>query len=827
MVCLALLNRERRRLRSYRLMEELFRAFSLMTLSTIGAFCFHRILLFFKWTAEYALEISIVALGLLLLMVCWSIVSRRRRWRRLSYADVAGEIENQNPYFRLHPEERSELRIAGSLLDSKRSEESEDFALAHIRRIDSRISDWAWFLRPPSLLGGWLVTLGFFTVILSQFPSVSEIGLPKSGFMWSPQGHEVLLPFPGAEWERRTGSISTTIGSKVRFDAPKTFLQPYVFVQLNDRWSVFACTQFCEFEVQGSGQYSVGHLLQRSAAFPIQSFMDEPPRSAIWVKVNGDLVPGAALQLLNIKDLNLDLTATDDLRLSKLVLIHKYMDQEEVVDTIKADGKAFRASFILKMDGWKGGLHLIYLEPHDDFTSSRSEPLQITYNDESTLREKRLRDLEALINEWTHVLADLIESKLDKKLSDSLRSRLKEIQYPGMESSGLIAAYSKELQLLSDRILGWIDIRAPMTQVDDLIKRTERSILYGLSLLFQERAGDIGQTAADLKSSQADLSKLLEQIKSGKLDINSEALEEAFKELAKQLEEMQKKIAQLPKGPQDDLINREALEAQAQEAQSLADRIEEIRKQAQSGDSKGALRELESLLNQLSILSREMERGLEQWQQNMNQGALQKSQEFAKKIDGIKKRQEELMKETEAAKEKLEKLETKPFSIKDKKDLRDQEALEKKVESLEAKQEKLSEDLKEAGEQFDKSLEGTEWSQLFRSEDAKALESETGERMIQSKEGLDSFRMTESLTNQQEAVEMLKKISEGQKQMQQQMQQMSESMSPSAPEKMEILGSEGKGEKERKRKIMESLKQNVGEKYQKSHERYFEELLQR
>lgn len=824
---MALLKRERRRLRSYRLISEFFRAFSLMAVAAIGAFCLYRILLILKLTSTYALEVSLLGLGTLLLMICWNGFSRRRVWSHLSFAEVADEIESQNPYFKSHPHERSELRIAGSFLDEQRSEESEAFRLAHIQRIDSRVGDWAWSLRPRKALGLWLATLGFFTVVLSQFPQLNEVGLPKTGFMWSPQGHEVLLPFPDAQWEQRAGSISTTMGSKVRFEAPKTSLQPYVFVQLNDRWSVFPCDQFCEFEVRGSGQYSVGNLLRRSAAFPIQSFMDEPPRSAIWVKVNGDMVPGASLQLLNIKDLKLELTATDDLRLSKLVLIHKYMESEEVIDTIKAEGKAFRTSYTLKMNGWKGGLHLIFVEPHDDFASSRSEPLQITYNDESTLREKRLRDLEALINEWTHVLADLIESKLDKKLSESLRSRLKEIQYPSMESSGLMAAYIKELQSLSDRIQGWIDIRSPMTQVDDLIKRTERSILYGLSLLFQERAGDIGQTAADLKSSQADLSKLLEQIKSGKLDINSETLEEAFKELAKQLEELQKKISQLPKGPQDDMINREALESQAQEAQSLADRIEDIRKQAQSGDSKGALRELESLLNQLSILSREMERGLDQWQQNMDQGALQKSQEFAKKIDQIKKQQEDLIKATESAKEKLEKLEQKPFSIKDKKDLNEQEKLEQQIESLESKQEKLSEDLKEAGQQFDKALEGTEWSQLFRSEEAKALESEAGERMIESKEGLDSFRMMESVTNQKEAVEMLKKMSEGQKQMQQQMQQMSESMSPSAPEKMEILGSEGKGEKERKRKIMESLKQNVGEKYQKSHERYFEELLQR
>jgi hypothetical protein len=46
-------------------------------------------------------------------------------------------------------------------------------------------------------------------------------------------------------------------------------------------------------------------------------------------------------------------------------------------------------------------------------------------------------------------------------------------------------------------------------------------------------------------------------------------------------------------------------------------------------------------------------------------------------------------------------------------------------------------------------------------------------------------------------------------------------------QKIEIRGTESKSEKERRRKIMDSLKQQVGEKYQQSHERYFEELLQR
>jgi len=823
----ALLDRERRRLKAYRFLQEFFRSSVLAAVGFVGVFCIQRVLLAVAKVSIHSEAISQGLLGLLVLWILGDFYRRRFLWSRIRYAEVAEEIEKQNPYFKANRQERSELRIAGSFLDETRSEESAEFCEAHLQRADLLSRAWSWSLRPRLFFALLIAAAGFLSIFVSQLPSFEEVGLPRVGLVWTPKTHEILPPYADASWEKRVGSVSATRGSRVRVEAPHSWLQTFVFVFSNQRWSAERCENFCEFEIRESGQFSIGTLLSRSSAFPVQSLLDEPPRSAVWVQVNGDLVPGASLQLLNIKDLNLELTASDDLRLKKIAVIHRYGETEEVLETFEAQGKSFRGGYKLRMEGWKGGLHLILLEPHDDFSSSRSEPLQITYNDEATLREKRLRDLEALLNEWTHVLADLIESKLDQKLAGGLKDRLKDIQYPEVESSGLIAAYVKELQLLSDRVAGWIETRSPMSQVDNLIDRTERAILYGLSLLFQERAGDISQTTSELKSSQADLAKLLEQIKAGKLDLDSEALEQAFKELAKQLEDLQKKIADLPKGPQDDMINREALEAQSQEAQSLADRIEEIRKQAQSGDSKGALREMESLLNQLSILSREMERGLEQWQQNMDQGALQKSQEFAKKIDEIKKKQESLVEETKVAKEKLEELEQKPFNRRDSKDEREQQKLEKKIESLESKQSDLSQQLKQAAEEFDKALEGTEWSQLFRSEEAKTLEDQAGERMLKSKDGLSTLRMMESVTNQQEAVELLKKISEGQSKMQEKVQQMPETGRAPAPERMEILGSEGKGEKERKRKIMESLKQNVGEKYQKSHERYFEELLQR
>jgi ABC-type transporter Mla subunit MlaD len=74
----------------------------------------------------------------------------------------------------------------------------------------------------------------------------------------------------------------------------------------------------------------------------------------------------------------------------------------------------------------------------------------------------------------------------------------------------------------------------------------------------------------------------------------------------------------------------------------VADKIEEIKKQMASGDSKGAMRELESLLNQLSILSKEMERTLDQWKSNLDQGAMQAQEKFMKKLQDLRKKQEEL-----------------------------------------------------------------------------------------------------------------------------------------------------------------------------------------
>ncbi len=192
--------------------------------------------------------------------------------------------------------------------------------------------------------------------------------------------------------------------------------------------------------------------MKRSSAYPLQVFSDEPPKSAVFVNVAGESVPSASLEIINEKKLELELTATDDIRLVEVRLIHRFAQKDEVLEAIPVSGKFLKQKYLLNMEGWAGGDHEILLEPHDDFQLGHSDSVHILYNDEKSMREKRIRDLEALINDWTHVLADLLESKMDKKMSDSLESRLKGIEYPDMEKDGILAAYVKELKMLSEVI---------------------------------------------------------------------------------------------------------------------------------------------------------------------------------------------------------------------------------------------------------------------------------------------------------------------------------------------------------------------------------------
>ncbi len=827
---LRVLRRERMRLRFYICLEFLLR------LGFLAA-----VFVSIAWLAQLSNAVFKVPAGVLVasrlfyfgvIIFCFWRVARRfvRQWRRITLIRAADAIEKQSRFFVSHPDWKSELKSAAAFLEKSATTEFENAHIARIARYARALSTPVW---PRWTLCSRLVFVGFLFAAASTAPQFDLIPVPSQIRSWTPSQFEALLPFEGATWISQKGLVSGVKGSRIRFVPPDfgAALRSYLFLKPNEGpWRAILCTEVCEITLEEGGQFAVGTLIERSSLFPLVVVNDDPPKSALFAEVAGELVPALTLEIMNESSLPLELTASDDVRLTTVELIHKFKDQEEVLQQRQVLKPYFKEKFILSFEGWKGGLHEIYLRPSDDFQSGTSQSLRIFYNDEDTLREKRIQELQGLLDEWVHVLADLIESKIDDQVVAGLSQRLGQIQYPQMEDQSVAAAYVKELQKLSQRIQLWVEAGGEPRALPDLISRTEKQILYGLSLIFQEKAGDLASTQESLSQSQADLSKMLEQLKEGKLDLNSKVMEEAFKKLAEKLKALQEKISSLPQGPQDDMMNREALEQQAQESEDLAKRIEDIRRQAAQGDEAGAMKELESLLNQLSILTKEMERGLDQWKNNLDQGTLQKATEFAKKLDEIKKREETLNQKTQKLSEKMKKLDESQQQVFSQKEAQELKKMQEDLEKQQEEQKKIGEEFQKAIEGFDQAMEGSEWKQLFRSGETIEQESQVRERLTQSEDGLRDQRLEEAKTGQQEAIELLNQMQESQKKKMQQMQQLSQGESATGNlknEKVEIIGSETKGEKERRRKIMDSLKQKVGDKFQQSHERYFEELLQR
>src|SRR5690606_25333401 len=115
----------------------------------------------------------------------------------------------------------------------------------------------------------------------------------------------------------------------------------------------------------------------------------------------------------------------------------------------------------------------------------------------------------------------------------------------------------------------------------------------------------------------------------------------------------------------------------------LQERIAQIQEQIANGNSETALKELESLINQLSILSKEIGRSFDQWQENLAQGALQSSEAFENRLKEIRERQEELAKKTRKLEEKQKELEKKNlFDLSPE----DREKIQKEFENLKSEQ---------------------------------------------------------------------------------------------------------------------------------------------
>ena len=748
---------------------------------------------------------------------------------------AAARIEEESDYFENQKQFKTELTTAAAFILKPESTRAE-FEIAHIDIWTKRLGAYFVEIRPRFMDLGIFVIGALSVLAVSSVAGQRTYHLPVRVEAWSMTSYEEKLPYPDAEWTPKTGSLNVIRGSKIRFKAPDFGIwQSFFYVrEEGGAWNYKICGEYCEWKVEKNAQYAIGSLWYRSAKFPLLAIPDEAPKAVLFVLEGEQLIPSAIVKAENKKSLNIQLLASDDIRLRSYTLLHRFEEADESLSESEVYSKHFRMDYLLAMEDWKGGRHEIILKVKDDRLETESLPLTIYYADEEFMREQRIQNLRALVDEWVHILGDLLETKEDQRIFSELPGRLKSLSYSQDMGEGLIAVYVEELMRLSQRIEEQLIESGRMSLVPELIKETEKQILYGLSLIFREKAGDLQSSTQGLDDSRKNLGDLIRKLRDGKEKLSSEKVQKAFEDLLSKIEDLQNKIKNLPQGPQDEMLNREALDEQLSESQALEERIAEIQEMIANGREEQAIKELESLMNQLGILSKEVERSMDQWQENFDQGAMQASEKFQNSLKEIREQQEKLAEKTEALKDKQQNLEQK--SQKDWKpmDEKDQEALDKEFKEISEEESRLQDKFQKLTENFDKAVQGSDWEQVFRSQEAKDTETRILDRMGEATEKLNEQRAHDSLTYEKEAVDLLQKAESNQQKMREQVQKQSEmqmgaggSRSKDVHEKIELLDSERRGQKERRQKIMNSLRQKVEGRFQGSHERYFEDLLQR
>jgi len=744
-----------------------------------------------------------------------------RRWskKNISIESVASEIEKKSIFFQLNPQYRSELVSAASFLKNET-----EFERAHYEVWENRLEEFKVQLRASKKFWMGVVLVSICLIIQGSLSQRLQIFLPSKQEAWFLSEYEYRLPMAEASWIKKRGAVSVVKNSSLRFLSPNHFpFKTYIFFQLSDGpWQMKPCHEYCEIQVPNRMSYAVGSLARMSPIFPILALDDEAPRPIIFLKEKDDLIPHPSLRIANRSDLVLELIASDDLSLKKVSLIRRQANSEIELFSQDFFEPRFKRDYVLDLEDWPGGESEVILVASDASQTRESAPLILFYEDEEFLREQRLMSIRSLLDQWVHVLADLLESERDKRLSSELFERLESIEWPTQELEGNLKIFVEGLKRLDEKIRRDLSL-ADSSKIQSLIERVEKQILYGLSLILQEKAGDLNQSTQDLNAAQGDLQSLLDNIKSGKEELKSEILQEAFEKLMKQIESLQDKIKNLPQGPSDQMINREALDEQLSQSEELQDKINEIQNQISAGNEAQALRELESLINQLSILSKEISRSFEQWQENLARGAVESSQRFEKKLEALRKRQEELIKKTDDLKEKKS-AEQRQLSEKEEREF------EKQSQDLQKQQDEIAKEFNDVTQEFKESLQGSEWEQVFSNFESTELEASVRERMEDASHALSESDLAEALLQEKESAEILKQMESVQQQARDQLENMAQQLSGSESqrrEKVEIIESEGRGERKRRQKIMNSLKQKVDESFQRSHERYFEELLQR
>ena len=281
---------------------------------------------------------------------------------------------------------------------------------------------------------------------------------------------------------------------------------------------------------------------------------------------------------------------------------------------------------------------------------------------------ERMDDTLELLDEVIKVLA---EDELSKKSTRrAIANMRQELGPPHREMKNILINAQKTTEE-GRSVSSWSWRRVNRSQ-RTLVRRLETHALYLEDLLNQQRLAEVKSLADEMKRTQEELKKLIEQYKASPDDKTREALLDEIARLREQLSDLMKRMASLQRDVPDEYLNDEAMrtDEMMSEAQDLESLIEQ-------GKLDEAAAQLQKMAEQTQKMLDGMQEAQDEYGGDEYKELREKMQKFGEELGAIEAEQKELLERTEGMLESARRKAEKKLGGQLKEKLK---ALEKKAE---------------------------------------------------------------------------------------------------------------------------------------------------
>ncbi len=200
------------------------------------------------------------------------------------------------------------------------------------------------------------------------------------------------------------------------------------------------------------------------------------------------------------------------------------------------------------------------------------------------------------------------------------------------------------------------------------VREEEKDVLYLEDLLDRARLDAMQELGKEMAASRRELARLAEKLRKAPDEQTRKELLAEVERLRERIQDLMSRMAELAKGIRDEHLNREAMESVEKE-QDLLGQLSDIQKKLQSGNVDEALKELDSLGQQLEKLESELQQKAGREQGGKYAQEAKQLREAANALRELKQKEQDLEKRTAHLRHEMRQQAQKRFDQKGGKDL--------------------------------------------------------------------------------------------------------------------------------------------------------------